>query len=72
VGAFLILGLVYLSSILYMTGVAPTEVLAILLTLPPKAREAFLRWMEARAEAKALRQAEMEMSADRFSPAGLT
>ncbi len=72
VGAFLILGVIYLSSILYMTGIAPTEVLAILLTLPPKAREVFLQWMEARAEAKALRQAEMEMSADRFSPAGLT
>ena len=72
VGAFLVLGLVYLSSILYMTGVAPTEVLVILLTLPPKAREAFLQWSEARAEARALRQAEMEMSADRFSAAGLT
>ena len=72
VGAFLVLGLVYISSILYMTGVAPTEVLAILLTLPPKAREAFLQWSEARAEARALRQAELEMSADRFSPAGLT
>jgi S-DNA-T family DNA segregation ATPase FtsK/SpoIIIE len=72
VGAFLILGLVDLSSILYMTGIAPTEVLAILLTLPPKAREVVLQWLEARAEAKALRQAEMEMSADRFSPAGLT
>jgi S-DNA-T family DNA segregation ATPase FtsK/SpoIIIE len=47
-------------------------VLAILLTLPPKAREAFLEWSEARAEARALRQAELEMSADRFSPAGLT
>ena len=72
VGAFSILGLVYLSSILYMTGVAPTEVLAILLTVPPKAREAFLNWTEARAEARALRQAEMEMSADRFSTVGLT
>jgi S-DNA-T family DNA segregation ATPase FtsK/SpoIIIE len=72
VGAFLILGVIYLSSILYMTGIAPTEVLAILLTLPPKAREVVLQWLEARAEAKALRQAEMEMSADRFSPAGLT
>jgi S-DNA-T family DNA segregation ATPase FtsK/SpoIIIE len=72
VGAFSILGIVYFSSILYMTGVSPTEVLAILLTIPPKAREAFLQWMHARSEAKALRQAEMEMSADRFSSAGLT
>jgi S-DNA-T family DNA segregation ATPase FtsK/SpoIIIE len=72
VGAFLFLGIIYLSSILYMTGVSPTEVLGILLTLPPKAREVVTRWLEARAESRALRQAELEMSADRFLPGGLT
>jgi S-DNA-T family DNA segregation ATPase FtsK/SpoIIIE len=72
VGALPLLGSVYLASILYMTGVAPTEVLAILLSIPPKLREAFLKWMDARAEARALRQAELEMSANRFSPTGLT
>jgi S-DNA-T family DNA segregation ATPase FtsK/SpoIIIE len=72
VGALFILGLVYFASILYMTGVAPAEVVSLLLAIPPKLRELFTGWMEARAEARALRQAEMEMSADRFSPAGLT
>ena len=72
IGAIAVLGLVYFASILYMTGVAPAEVLSLLLALPPKLREGFTAWMQERAEARALRQAELEMSADRFSPAGLT
>jgi S-DNA-T family DNA segregation ATPase FtsK/SpoIIIE len=67
VGAVSALGLVYLASILYMTGIAPAEVLAPLLTIPPRLREQFVSWLEARAEARALRQAEMEMSADRLA-----
>jgi S-DNA-T family DNA segregation ATPase FtsK/SpoIIIE len=67
VGALFVLGIVYVLSILYMTGVDPREVLGLLLAIPPKAREAFIRWKLARAEARALRQAELEMSADRVS-----
>jgi S-DNA-T family DNA segregation ATPase FtsK/SpoIIIE len=71
-GAVSVLGLIYLASILYMTGIAPAEVLATLLTIPPKLRERFVYWLEARAEARALRQAELEMSADRLASARLT
>ncbi len=71
-GAVSALGLVYLASILYMTGIAPAEVLATLLTIPPRLRKQFVSWLEARAEARALRQAEMEMSADRLASTGLT
>lgn len=68
-GATALLGTVYGISMLCMTGIHPLEVLQILQSLPPKAREAFLRWHEARLEAKALHQAELEMSADRAARA---
>ncbi|MEY5025448.1 MAG: hypothetical protein RLZZ244_976 [Verrucomicrobiota bacterium] len=62
VGACLLLATVYLLSLLYMTGIRPGEVLQFLLKIPPMAAEAFTNWREARAEARALRQAEMEMA----------
>ncbi len=68
-GATALLGAIYGVSMLCMTGIHPVEVLQLLQSLPPKAREAFLRWREARLEAKALHQAELEMSADRAARA---
>lgn len=64
-GASLLLIILYAVSLLYMTGIRPLEVLEILCQLPAKAKDALLEWHAKRAEARALEQAEMEMSADR-------
>lgn len=65
VGATLLLVLLYVVSLLYMTGIRPLEVLEVACQVPAKAKDAFIQWRSARAEARALRQAELEMSADR-------
>jgi S-DNA-T family DNA segregation ATPase FtsK/SpoIIIE len=65
VGASVILLLLYAVSLLYMTGIRPLEVLEILCQLPAKAKDAALQWHANREEARALKQAELEMSADR-------
>ncbi len=65
VGASFILGCLYITSLLFMTGIRPLEVLEFLCSLPAKGREAFLKWRADRIEQKALKQAELEMSADR-------
>lgn len=58
-GALLLLGCLYVLSLLYMTGIQVSEFVQFLLRLPPTAWKAFLSWREARAEAKALKQMEM-------------
>ncbi|RFC41987.1 MAG: S-DNA-T family [Verrucomicrobia bacterium] len=65
IGASALLISLYVVSLLYMTGIRPLEVLEILCLLPAKGKDAFLQWRAERAEALALRQAELEMSADR-------
>ncbi|MEK0444986.1 MAG: hypothetical protein RLZZ399_307 [Verrucomicrobiota bacterium] len=70
VGASLLLGSVYCLSLLYMTGIRPAEVLQFLLKLPPAAARYFYRWRESRAEAKALRQAELEIALSESSRIG--
>ncbi len=62
VGAVLLLGTIYILSLLYMTGIQVGEVLHFLLKLPPMAAEAFADWRQARAERQALLQAEMELA----------
>lgn len=64
-GASVILILLYVVSLLYMTGIRPLEVLEMLCQLPAKAKDAVLLWHANRVEARALKQAELEMSADR-------
>ncbi len=69
IGASVVLISVYIVSLLYMTGIQPLEVLQILCLLPAKAKDAFLQWRADREEARALQQAELEMSADRAARA---
>jgi S-DNA-T family DNA segregation ATPase FtsK/SpoIIIE len=69
IGATALLGSIYGISMLCMTGIHPAEVVQVLQSLPPKVREAFLRWRQSRLEARALHQAELEMSADRAARA---
>jgi S-DNA-T family DNA segregation ATPase FtsK/SpoIIIE len=66
-GSTLLLVLLYSTSLLYMTGIQPLEVLEFLCRLPAKAGDALVQWREARAEARALKRTELEMSADRLA-----
>jgi len=67
VGAMAVLVALYGISILYMTGIQPTEVLAGLLTLPPKAlaalRASYAAWAEKRAARRASREFALERDA---------
>ena len=65
IGAVSLLLAIYAASILYMTGVEPREVLQLLVALPPKGLELFNEWRARRAEERALRQSELEMSVNR-------
>ncbi len=65
VGAVLVLVVLYAASILYMTGIQPAEVLAGLLTLPPKALAALRAWYSAWAEERAARRAAQEFALER-------
>ena len=67
VGALAVLVVLYCTSILYMTGIQPAEVLAGLLTLPPKAlaalRASYAAWAEDRAARRASREFALERDA---------
>jgi S-DNA-T family DNA segregation ATPase FtsK/SpoIIIE len=58
-GSLTALLLLYLLSLLSMTGVHPREFIASLLQLPPAAVERWKAWRQSRREAHALRQAEL-------------
>ncbi|MEI6871994.1 MAG: DNA translocase FtsK, partial [Verrucomicrobiota bacterium] len=63
-GALVVLGGVYAASILYMTGIRPAEVVYGLLSLPPLAFRAFTAWRLARAEERAAKLAQQEVTTE--------